>query len=228
MDKKLEKFLRANLVYVMLIFVVFFVGIYMMINPVKDLASNIKSCYTKEKDVKNIQSELDSLKETINQKNAELERQRKEQALKAKNDKPIFKATVQSGDSFSTNTPLFEDIIKILKANKLRLISIENKTAGFDDPIVQGGGATYNTCMVSMEILGTYSQFQRFLKYLFDYPYLININAINAIPFDKDKNQLIINLSIILYSENPQMPKLDTSAPVVTGGIDPALDNPVP
>ena len=73
--------------------------------------------------------------------------------------------------------------------------------SGFEDEIAQNAGAQYNSCMIDMQILGSYAHFQKFLSYLYDYPYLINIASIEIIPFDKDKNTLIINMSIILYSQ---------------------------
>ena len=96
---------------------------------------------------------------------------------------------------------MFEDIIRLLKANGLKLIGVENKSTGIEDSIVQNAGAMYNTCQINMQILGTYNHFQKFLTHLYDYPYLINISSMDVIPFDKDKKTLIINLSVILYSE---------------------------
>lgn len=205
MDKNtIIELLKQNGIYLLALILLVFYGVNYTINtPVAKFKANQESFKTKKENVDNLQRELDTYKEQIEKKQKEKDSAKKEKEEQEKNRtvKPIFKTKIQSTDSFSSNTPLFEDIIKILKTNKLKLIAIENKTTGFDDPIVQNSGGTYNTCMVDMQILGTYPNFQKFLTYLYNYPYLIKIASINIVPYDVEKTKLIIRLSIILYSE---------------------------
>lgn len=205
MDKNtIIELLKQNGIYLLALILLVFYGVNYTINtPVAKFKTNQESFKTKKENVDNLQRELDTYKEQLEKKQKEKDSAKKEKEEQEKNRtvKPIFKTKIQSSDSFSSNTPLFEDIIKILKTNKLKLIAIENKTTGFDDPIVQNSGGTYNTCMVDMQILGTYPNFQKFLTYLYNYPYLIKIASINIVPYDVEKTKLIIRLSIILYSE---------------------------
>ena len=205
MDKNtIIELLKQYGLYLLLLVLLLGYGIHYTVNtPLVKYKTNKENLKQQQEMVSNLQRELDTYKEQLAKKQEEKDKSKKEQEELEKNRtvKPIFKTKIQSSDSFSSNTPLFEDIIKILKSNKLKLIAIENKTAGFDDPIVQNGGGTYNTCMVDMQILGTYPNFQKFLTYLYDYPYLIKIASINVVPYDVEKTKLIIRLSIILYSE---------------------------
>lgn len=207
MNKDLLELLKDNFIYIVAVFVLAFAGIYFVANKaITPFKTNNEVLKTKKETYENLQRELAILKEqqekmAQEEKDAEENKKKEQELISKEDDKPFFKTFIKSVDSFSSNAPLFEDIIKILKANRLKLISIENKTTGFDDPIVQNAGATYNTCMVDMQILGTYSNFQKFLSYLYEYPYLIKIASINVIPYDKEKTTLIIKLSLVLYSE---------------------------
>lgn len=204
MDKNIVELLKQNGIY--LIFIVFLLGAginYIIATPLAAFKVNQETYATKKANVENLQREFETYKEQVEKSNEAKEAAKKEKEEQEKNRvvKPIFKTRIQSSDPFSSNTPLFEDIIKIIKANKLKLIAVENKTTGFDDPIVLNSGGTYNTCMVNMQMLGTYTNFQKFLTYLYNYPYLIKIASLNVIPYDIEKTKLIMQLSIVLYSE---------------------------
>jgi len=200
-NKKLLKLITDNIVYFLLIIVIFVGGIYLLVPKVKSVISNRQVLKEKEENMTNLQRELDALKETIQKKKQQENEEEKQQKEKKNLEKPFFKTHISGSDSFSTNAPLFEDIIKILKANKLKLVSVENKVSGFDDEITQNNGSQVSSCLINMQLLGSYGHFQKFLTYLYDYPYFIKIDSIETIPFDKDKSTLIINLSLILYSE---------------------------
>lgn len=204
MDKNIVELLKQNGIY--LIFIVFLLGAginYIITTPLAAFKENQETYATKKANVENLQREFETYKEQVEKNNEAKEAAKKEKEEQEKNRvvKPIFKTRIQSSDPFSSNTPLFEDIIKIIKANKLKLIAVENKTTGFDDPIVLNSGGTYNTCMVDMQMLGTYTNFQKFLTYLYNYPYLIKIASLNVVPYDIEKTKLIMKLSIVLYSE---------------------------
>lgn len=204
MDKNIVELLKQNGIY--LIFIVFLLGAginYIITTPLAAFKENQETYATKKANVENLQREFETYKEQVEKNNEAKEAAKKEKEEQEKNRvvKPIFKTRIQSADPFSSNTPLFEDIIKIIKANKLKLIAVENKTTGFDDPIVLNSGGTYNTCMVDMQMLGTYTNFQKFLTYLYNYPYLIKIASLNVVPYDIEKTKLIMKLSIVLYSE---------------------------
>ena len=204
MNKNILNLLKDNILYLIFVFAVLIGGsLFLYKKYVKNIITNTGSLRTKQEALANSQRELDALKETIEKKKQQEEQNKKSQAENAKSniDKPIFKTDISGGDSFSSNTPLFEDVIKIIKANKLKLVSIENKVSGFDDPLSGGGTSPYNTCLINMQLLGTYAHLQKFLSYMYDYPYLVNIDSLEVIPFDKDKNMLIINLALIFYSE---------------------------
>lgn len=203
MDKNIQKLIQDSLIYIIFIIVVIVGGIYFLTPHVNNVINNSKALKNEEEALENLQREVEIMtKELENKKKqeAEEEKAQKENA-KISVEKPIFKTSISGGDSFSANAPLFEDIIKLLKSSRLKLVSIENKVSGFEDPIAQNNTANYNVCLIDMQMLGTYAHFQKFLTYLYDYPYLINIASVDVIPFDNDKNTLIINMSVILYSE---------------------------
>ncbi len=203
MNKNIQKLLQDNFIYILFVIVVIAGGIYLLITPFNNVINNNKALQTEQESLENLKREVDIAAKALEQKKKQEAEDEKLQKDKEKMniEKPIFKTTISGSDSFSANAPLFEDIIKILKSSKLKLVSIENKVSGFEDPITQNSNSKYNTCLIDMQMLGSYARFQKFLTYLYDYPYLINIKSIEIVPFDKDKNTLIINMSIILYSE---------------------------
>ena len=203
MDKKnIQKLIQDSILCIIFLILSIGGGIYMLIPHVKTVIQNNQTVKTKQEELTNLQRKVEEETKVLEEKKKLAEKKDKdEEQAKSAMDKPFFKTTIAGSDSFSANTALFEDIIKIIKANRLKLVSIENKMSGFEDPIAQNSGAQYNACMIDMQMLGTYSRFQKFLTYLYDYPYLINIASVEVIPFDKDKNTLIINMSVILYSE---------------------------
>ena len=51
-----------------------------------------------------------------------------------------------------------------------------------------------------MKIVSDYSDFEGFIRDLYAYNYLININNIEIYPYQKNKRILLINLTLTLYS----------------------------
>lgn len=154
--------------------------------------------------MKNRDTEQQLVKD-IADKKAELERILNDNKMKSEASK---KATVKefyrvsgTGDIMTDFSPLFENIITMIKQNGLRMKSITYTVSPPDDNIVKNGGGAYSGCRVDFELVGYYNQFLTFLNELDLYPYFININRFEVRPYQYDKRILITNLSIIFYSK---------------------------
>lgn len=150
------------------------------------------------------------VKNQIKDKNVQIEDlERKLQAIKTSEMakintsgqiKNIYKPDSPGLAAESSFTVLFDDIIDMGRYNGIKLYSIEYVYNPPEDEFVKGAADKYNVCQLNMQIISDYSDLESFLKELFKYPYLININKIEIAPYPKDKKILMTILQIKLYA----------------------------
>lgn len=114
--------------------------------------------------------------------------------------KDIYKPANPTSDAESSFTVIFDDIIEMAKYNGIKIYSIEYIYNPKEDEFVIGASEKYNVCQLNMAIITDYPDLESFLKELYKYPYLININKLEMTPYPKDKKVLMSNLQIKLYS----------------------------
>lgn len=152
-----------------------------------------------------------NVEQTIQSKTSELqELDRKLSTLKAnemqnvdllKQTKTIYKPDVASSDVESSFTVIFDDIIEMARYNAIKIYSIGYTYNPPEDEVVKSASANYNVCLVTMQIIGDYTDTESFFRELYKYPYLLNLDKIESIPYSKNKKIIITNLQLKLYSK---------------------------
>lgn len=171
--------------------------VILVIFGIKSLSGVIietKNNFTAKKQIKEKVTELKSKVDTIN---AAKNRLSKQQDIL----KPFFKQEFAPKDSIASFGGMFEDIVDYVKINGLMLRSIQYNINPQNDLIFKNFAASYNVCEVKLFLVGTYPQFQSFIKDLNNYPYFINIAEIIINPYESNKKYLLAQISINLYSQ---------------------------
>lgn len=152
--------------------------------------------FTLERDIgsKSIQSadlerKLDTLKKT-----------EMEKMTLSKQAKNIYKSDVSGLDAESSFTVVFDDIIDMARYNGIKIYAIEYAYNPKEDEFVKGASEKYNVCQLNMQIITDYQDLESFLKELYKYPYLLNLDKLELTPYPKNKKILMSALQIKLYS----------------------------
>lgn len=114
--------------------------------------------------------------------------------------KNIYKPDVPGLEAESSFTIIFDDVIDMAKYNSIKIYSVEYVYNPTEDEFVKGAADKYNVCQLNMQIISDYQDLESFLKELYKYPYLVNIDKIELSPYLKDKKILLTNLALKLYS----------------------------
>lgn len=148
-----------------------------------------KDMRSKSAQIVDLERQLDTLKKT------EMEKMTISDQVKN-----IYKPDSPGLDAESSFTVMFDDIIDMARYNGVKIYSIEYVYNPADDDFVKGAPAKYNVCALNMEIIADYLDLESFLKELYKYPYLLNINKIELKPYPKNKKILMSNFQVKLYS----------------------------
>ena len=177
-------------IFIGAVYVLFFIDGSMKA-PIPQIASNIKSEKQLKEDIEHRKKDLERI---INDNKA------KNEAAKNATVKDFYKVENPSGDINTDLTPLFDNIITLIKNNGLRMKSIQYTSSPGDDNLIKNGGV-YDGCKVDFQLVGYYPQFSAFLNDLANYPFFINIAEVQTKPYQYDKRILITDVSIIFYSK---------------------------
>ena len=188
--RKIILLLAVIAIFAGAIYVLFFIDGSMKA-PVPQIFSNIKAEQQLKDDIANRKKDLDRIISDNKAKN---------EAAKNATVKDFYKVENPSGDPNTDLTPLFDNIITIIKENGLRMKSIQYSVPP-DDNLIKNGGEAYKGCKVDFRLVGYYPQFAAFLNELENYPYFINISEFKTEPYQYDKRILITDVSIIFYSK---------------------------
>lgn len=114
--------------------------------------------------------------------------------------RPVYSESTGGGESITAFGTMFEDIVDYIKMNGLMLRSIEYDINPVNDKIRSSFPLLYNVCSVKAYVIGTYNQMQSFFKDMNAYPYFVNISEVKVVSYEKNKNYLLVNMTINLYS----------------------------
>ncbi len=184
----MQKYKEAILYVV--IFVIVLIFLLVKLKPqafrVYDLEKNIE---TKSAEIIDYQRKLDELKASEAQKTN----------LSGLN-KTIYKPGEAGVDAEASFSVVFDDIIEMAKYNGIKIYSIEYVYNPTDDEFVKSASDQYNVCQLKMQVIADYPDLESFIKDLYKYPYLINIEKVELTPYAKNKKILISNVQLKLYS----------------------------
>lgn len=183
MKKYTAAFIYIFFMVVILIFEI--INLQPMVSQYFNIKNNIESQTLKQAD---LERQLDTLKKAAMEINLTAQ------------TKNIYKPDTPGLDAESSFTVLFDDVIDMAKYNGIKIYSIEYAYNPADDEFVKGAPDKYNVCQLTMSIIADYADLESFMKELFKYPYLINIDKLELSPYPKNKRILLSNMQIKLYS----------------------------
>ena len=191
--------LKKYKIIILLYVVVIALGIYFLgfSSEPEYLKAPISSIYNNQKDLKQLKIDVES-------KKSDLERiledkKRKNEAAKKATVKDFYQIA-NIGDIVSDYTPMFDNIITMIRQNGLRMKSIKYTPNPSEDNLIKNGKGVYSGCRVDFVLIGYYPQFSAFLGDIENYPYFINVSKFEITPYQYDKKILIANVSIVFYS----------------------------
>ena len=129
-----------------------------------------------------------------------VERKKKMRLLDDMTKKVYSPAEGVSLDADSAFSVLLDDIIEISRKNHIKTHSIQSTLNPSEDVFVKGDKEHFSAYQLDMKIVSDYSDFEGFIRDLYAYNYLININNTEIYPYQKNKRILLINLTLTLYS----------------------------
>lgn len=147
-----------------------------------------KSLHSKNIESADLNRKLDALKASEMQK------------MSMDTIKNIYKPSTSGGSTETSFIVIFDDIIEMAKYNGVKIYSIEYNYNPEDDTFVKGAADKYNVCELKTQVVADYPDLGSFLRELYKYPYLINIEKFELIPYQKDKKILLVNLQLKLYA----------------------------
>lgn len=186
----MQKYKDAVL-YIIFMIMAFAYVIFKMQPTVVELISVEKDISTKTTELADSERKLETLKTGAIEKQVKI----------AGQTKKIFRPEISGLDAEGASTVLFDDIIEMAKYNGIKFYSVEYIYNPPEDEFVKGAAAKYNVCQVNMQMIADYSDLSSFLKDIYKYPYLLNIDKIELVPYPKNKKILMINMQLKLYTE---------------------------
>ncbi len=170
--------------------VIVFVFLVMRLQPqVVDLYATINDIKAKTVEASDLERKLETLKAAEAEKNTI-----------SGDVKTIYKPGEAGLDTESSFSVIFNDIVDMAKYNSVKLYSIEYVYNPPEDDFVKGAPTQYNVCQLKMQVIADYEDLQNFLKEIYKYPNLVNIEKLELIPYQKNKKILLSNLQLKLYS----------------------------
>ena len=121
------------------------------------------------------QAEVQNKQNTIQEKQAKIEQYRlKEEAEKNKEKenqklgKPFYKPVMTGLDTEAVIAGEFTEILQLIRANQIKVRSIKYEYDPKDDTFVNQAGSQYNVARLNMEMVGNYTNYDNFLKEMFN------------------------------------------------------------
>lgn len=180
---------KEAILYTIFIIIAFVYSLVRIRPEIVNIIGIEKDIYSKTGESADLDRKLDSLKAS-----------EMEKITSSKQLKSIYKPAEAGLDAEDSFTIIFDDLIEMAKYNGIKIYSIEYVYNPPEDEFVKGAPTKYNVCQLSMQVIADYSDLESFLKEIYKYPYLININKIELVPYAKNKKILMTNLQLKLYS----------------------------
>ena len=188
----MDKLIKKYFLFVFIIIAVFVFAVIKFVVPTVD------GYFNSHKNIKTKQEKIAKLKKDIEAaKLAKMEAERKKD--EPKSTKVIYEPNFKSGDVSINFNNMLDSVLEMAKQSGLKVKSIEFKSAPESDLIVQNHPNEYLVKMLSSQFIGTYTQFQSFMREIYRHQYLIGINDFKIVPYEFNKKVLIIDMNLTLY-----------------------------
>lgn len=190
-------------------------GLYILVPKINSAVELYKNVQSKTQSVEDLKQQIEQLKN----KKAQYEK------AERVSTKPVYKNELETTDQMSSFGVMFEDVIQSAKYNGLKLRSISYDTAPAGDVIKANMSDNYNVCTISMQLIGNYMQFRSYFQDIYNYPYLINLDKVDIVPYEKNKRILIADINVTLYStKNDAQKALAAEAAKISAEGDQAVE----
>lgn len=171
----------------LLVFLVLFSKIIPQLKKIITIQSEFR---TKTASLEDNERKIETLKEDAEKRAAE-----SKSTVKA-----IFKPVSSAIDTESAISDEFAEILQVMRDNKIKARSIVYDYDPQDDNFVKNAATQYHVCRISAEMIGTYAEFENFLRNLYKHEHFLDISKIEVVPYQKNKRILLISFQIKLYA----------------------------
>lgn len=146
---------------------------------------------TKMNEISDAERKLEDMKNDAKRSEAE------EQHL----PKAVFKPINAGLDTEGAISDEFAEILQLMRENKIKTRSVQYDYDPQDDKFVKNAIKKYHVCRITADLIGTYSQFENFLRDLYKHEHFLEISSIEIIPYEKNKRILLIKFVMKLYAQ---------------------------
>ncbi|MBP3821454.1 hypothetical protein J6G99_07420 [bacterium] len=192
-NEKLKLYLVPILITT-LAFVILVIAGQKVFKGIENIVDNNSKIETKTGQLQEKQEKLAKFKKAAAE-------QAKKEAENQKVEKPFYKAIDSGMDTEAVIAGEFSEILELIRANKIKVRSIKYDYNPQDDNFVKGAGTKYNAARLNMEMIGSYSDYDSFLRELYKHEHFLDIQSVEIVPYRKNKKILLINFKLKLYSK---------------------------
>ena len=163
--------------------------------------------YTNVTEIMNQKQTYETKSQELKENKAKLEKIRRQKAEEARkmaaleaNSKPFYKPVISGMDTEAVIAGEFAEILQLIRANRIKVRSIKYDYDPQDDNFVKNAGSTYKFARLNMEMIANYMNFNNFMKELYKHEHFLDIQSVEIVPYRKNKQILLINFKLKLYS----------------------------
>lgn len=186
----LMKLKYAVLILVLALLVVVYLGATQIAPTVQNIMDLNEQYAAQTLVLADKQRELDDLKIAV-----------KQQEDMSGIEKQMFEPAEAGLDAEGVIAGEFSEILEIIRANTVKMRSIDYSYDPADDKFMQGAPGKFNVAQLNMELISNYKNFENFLKDLYKHEHFLDICKVEVEPYEKDKSVLLINFAIKLYAK---------------------------
>ncbi len=129
-----------------------------------------------------------------------------EEAAKRKNDisgvaKEMFSSSEGGLDTETLIAQEFTEVLQLVRANSIKTRSVKYDYDPADDNFIKGAPGQFSACLLSLEMVATYKDFENFLRELYKHEHFLDISKVEMVPYQKNKSILLISFQMKLYAK---------------------------
>lgn len=192
-SEKLKQFLIPLLIVIAAFVLAIFIGMKLF-NNITEMIDLRGQITTKEQELTEKKNKLEELKK----QEADEARKLAETASKSK---PFYKPAASGMNTEAIIAGEFTEILELVRANKIKVRTIKYEYNPSDDAFVKGAGNKYKAARLNMEMIANYTSYNNFLKELYKHDHFLDIQSVEIVPYRKNKQILLINFKLKLYSQ---------------------------
>lgn len=192
-NEKLKQFLLPILI-VIISFGLLFMLLSKVANNVQSMMGFKNNINMKTQELKLKQEKLETLRKKAAQ-------EAKKDAQSIANDKAFYKPAAQGLDTEAIIVGEFNEILELIRANKIKVRSMKMDPDPDDDAFIIGAPESYSVARLNLEMIADYTSLNIFLKELYKHEHFLDIESVEIVPYKKNKRILLVNFKIKLYAK---------------------------